>query len=85
MWGAAHARSTADVGALSAAFGQGARIQEAEGALATAIAMAPAEFDMFVRRRVAWHRPEDHANIARGFGKAGWEGRIRLQVPLETR
>ena len=73
------------MGALAAAFGQGARIEEAEEALATAIVLAPAQFDMFVSRRVAWRWPEDHAHIAREFGKAGWEGRIRLQVPLETR
>jgi adenylate cyclase len=36
--------------------------------------MAPAAFDMFVRRRVPWHRPEDHAHMVEGLRKAGWEG-----------
>jgi adenylate cyclase len=39
--------------------------------LAKAIAMAPASFDMFVRRRVPWHRPEDHAHMLEGLRKAG--------------
>jgi adenylate cyclase len=29
---------------------------------------------MFVRRRVPWHRPEDHAHMLEGLRKAGWEG-----------
>jgi tetratricopeptide (TPR) repeat protein len=44
---------------LAAALGQRGRVEEAKEALAKAIAMAPAAFDMFVRRRVPWHRPED--------------------------
>jgi adenylate cyclase len=27
---------------------------------------------MFVRRRVPWHRPEDHAHMLEGLRKAGW-------------
>jgi len=42
--------------------------------LAKAIAMAPSAFDMFVRRRVPWHRPEDYAHMLEGLRKAGWEG-----------
>jgi adenylate cyclase len=59
---------------LAAALGQAGRIDEAKEVLATAIAIAPAAFDMFVRRRVPWHRPEDHAHMLEGLRKAGWEG-----------
>jgi adenylate cyclase len=57
---------------LAAALGQTGRIDEAKEVLAKAIAMAPAAFDMFVRRRVPWHRPEDHAHMLEGLRKAGW-------------
>jgi adenylate cyclase len=59
---------------LAAALGQTGRIEEAKQALEKAIAMAPTSFDMFVRRRVPWHRPEDHAHMLEGLRKAGWEG-----------
>jgi adenylate cyclase len=59
---------------LAAALGQTGRIEEAKEALAKAIAIAPTAFDMFVRRRVPWHRPEDHAHMLEGLRKAGWEG-----------
>ena len=59
---------------LAAALGQIGRIEEAKEALAKAIAMAPAAFDMFVRRRVPWHRPEDYAHMLEGLRKAGWDG-----------
>jgi adenylate cyclase len=59
---------------LAAALGQTGRVEEATQALEKAIAMAPASFDMFVRRRVPWHRPEDHAHMLEGLRKAGWEG-----------
>ncbi len=59
---------------LAAALGQTGRIEEAKEVLAKAIAIAPAAFDMFVRRRVPWHRPEDHAHMVEGLRKAGWEG-----------
>jgi adenylate cyclase len=58
---------------LAAALGQTGRIEEAKEVLAKAIAIAPAAFDMFVRRRVPWHRPEDHAHMLEGLRKAGWE------------
>jgi adenylate cyclase len=57
---------------LAAALGQTGRIEEAKQALETAITMAPVAFDMFVRRRVPWHRPEDHAHMLEGLRKAGW-------------
>jgi adenylate cyclase len=59
---------------LAAALGQTGRIEEAKEALAKAIAMAPTAFDMFVRRRVPWHRPEDYAHMLDGLRKAGWDG-----------
>jgi adenylate cyclase len=56
---------------LAAALGQTGRIEEAKEALEKAIALAPAAFDMYVRRRVPWHRPEDHAHMLEGLRKAG--------------
>jgi adenylate cyclase len=29
---------------------------------------------MYVRKRVPWFRPEDHAHLVEGLRKAGWEG-----------
>jgi adenylate cyclase len=59
---------------LAAALGQIGRTAEAKDALKKAIAVAPASFDAFVRRRVPWHRPEDYAHMLEGLRKAGWEG-----------
>jgi adenylate cyclase len=59
---------------LAAALGQIGQIEEAKEALQKAIAIAPSSFDMYVRRRVPWHRPEDHAHMIEGLRKAGWEG-----------
>jgi adenylate cyclase len=59
---------------LAAALGQAGRIGEAKEALAKAVAIAPASFDLYVRRRVPWHRPEDHAHTLDGLRKAGWRG-----------
>ena len=58
---------------LAAALGQLGRIEEAGETLAKAIAIAPAAFDMYMRR-VPWMRPEDHAHMLEGLRKAGWEG-----------
>ena len=57
---------------LAAALGQAGQIEEARTALEKAIAVAPASFDMFVRGRVPWMRPEDHAHMLEGLRKAGW-------------
>jgi adenylate cyclase len=57
---------------LAAALGQLGRIEEAKQALEKAIAIAPASFDMYVRERVPWRRPEDHAHMLEGLRKAGW-------------
>jgi adenylate cyclase len=59
---------------LAAAFGQLGRTAEANQALEQAMAIAPASFDMYVRQRVPWHRPEDHAHMLEGLRKAGWKG-----------
>jgi len=29
---------------------------------------------MYVRKRVPWFRPEDHAHLLDGLRKAGWQG-----------
>jgi len=59
---------------LAAALGQIGQIAEAKEALQRAIAIAPSAFDMYVRQRVPWHRPEDHAHMIEGLRKAGWTG-----------
>src|SRR5271166_5620851 len=59
---------------LAAALGQLGRIEEAKEALEKAIAILPASFDMYVRGRVPWMRPEDHAHMLEGLRKAGWQG-----------
>jgi adenylate cyclase len=59
---------------LAAALGQLGRTVGAKEALEKAIAIAPATFDMYVRQRVPWHRPEDHIHMLEGLRKAGWEG-----------
>jgi adenylate cyclase len=57
---------------LAAALGQVGRIEEAKEALEKAVAIAPAAFEMYVRQRVPWHRPEDYAHMLEGLRKAGW-------------
>ena len=59
---------------LAAALGQLGRTAEAKEALERAIAIAPASFDMYVRQRAPWHRPEDYAHMREGLRKAGWGG-----------
>ena len=56
---------------LAAALGQIGRTEEAKEALEKAIAIAPAAFEMYVRQRVPWMRPEDHAHMLEGLRKAG--------------
>ncbi len=57
---------------LAAALGRLGHITEAKEALDKAITLAPVSFDMYVRTRVPWHRPEDHAHLLDGLRKAGW-------------
>src|SRR5262249_47713383 len=59
---------------LVAALGQLGRIAEAKEAVEKAIAMAPGSFDIYVRQRVPWIRPEDEAHLLEGLRKAGWQG-----------
>jgi adenylate cyclase len=59
---------------LAAALGQVGRTEAGKEALKKAIAIAPTSFDMYVRQRVPWVRPEDHAHMLEGLRKAGWEG-----------
>ena len=59
---------------LAAALGQAGRVDEAREALAKAIAIAPTSFDLYVRHRAPWHRPEDYAHMLEGLRKAGWQG-----------
>ena len=56
----------------AAALGQLGRVAEAKEALEKAISLAPTAFDMYVRNRVPWFRPEDHAHLVEGLRKAGW-------------
>ena len=58
----------------AAALGQLGRTAEAKEALHKAISLAPAAFDMYVRKRVPWFRPEDQAHLLDGLRKAGWRG-----------
>ena len=46
--------------------------EDAKRALEKAIAIAPASVDIYVRSRVPWMRPEDHAHMLEGLLKAGW-------------
>jgi adenylate cyclase len=57
---------------LAAALGQIGRKAEAREALEKAVAISPGSFDMNVRGRVPWMRPEDHAHMLEGLRKAGW-------------
>jgi adenylate cyclase len=59
---------------LAAALGQLSPSEEAKEALERAIAVTPASFDVVVRRRWPWMRPEDHAHYLDGLRKAGWTG-----------
>jgi len=59
---------------LAAALGQLGQIDAAKEAFEKAIAIAPARFDGYVRNRVPWMRPEDHAHMLDGLRKAGWQG-----------
>jgi adenylate cyclase len=58
----------------AAAFGQLGRPAEAKEALEKAVSRTPAAFDMYVRNRAPWFRPEDHAHLVEGLRKAGWKG-----------
>jgi adenylate cyclase len=56
---------------LAAALAQLDRFEEAKEAVEKAVAIAPAAFDMYIRTRPPWMRPEDHAHMLEGLRKAG--------------
>jgi adenylate cyclase len=58
---------------LTAALGQLGRAEEAKEALEKAITIAPAAFDMYMRQRPPWIRPEDHAHMVEGLRRGGWD------------
>jgi adenylate cyclase len=58
----------------AAALGQLGRITEAKEELEKATSLAPGAFDMYVRKRAPWFRPEDHAHLLDGLRRAGWTG-----------
>jgi adenylate cyclase len=57
---------------LAAALGQLGRTNEGQQALDKAIAVLPEAFEMYVRTRPPWFRPEDHVHMLEGLRKAGW-------------
>jgi adenylate cyclase len=56
---------------LAQALGQLGQTAEAREALETAVSLAPAAFEMYVRQRPPWFRPEDHDHMLEGLRKAG--------------
>ena len=48
-----------------------------------ALAIGPGSFDLFLRRRVPWFRPEHHAHMVEGLRKAGWQGQ-GIQIGREA-
>jgi len=65
---------------LAASLGQLGRTEDAKAVLDKAIATAPDSFDMYVRQRVPWQRPEDHAHMLEGLRKAGWQGSQVMRI-----
>jgi adenylate cyclase len=57
---------------LAASLGQLGRTGEAKAELEKAMRIGPASFDMYVRNRAPFWRPEDHAHMVDGLRKAGW-------------
>jgi Flp pilus assembly protein TadD len=58
---------------LAASLGQLGRIEEARDALRKAMG-SPDTFDIYVRERPPWFRPEDHVLMLDGLRNAGWQG-----------
>lgn len=57
---------------MAAALGQLGRVEEARVALERSIAVSPREYDVYVRNRIPWMRPEDYEHMLDGLRKAGW-------------
>ena len=57
---------------LAAALGQLGHFEEAKAALDKAITIGAASFDMYVRNRAPFWRPDAHAHMVEGLRKAGW-------------
>ncbi|HEY2108221.1 MAG TPA: adenylate/guanylate cyclase domain-containing protein, partial [Candidatus Binataceae bacterium] len=58
---------------LAASLGQLGQTDEAREALRRAVDGSPRAFDVYVRNRPPWFRPEDHELMLDGLRKAGWE------------
>jgi len=56
---------------MAAALAQLGRTEGAKEWLEKAISLGSASFDMYVRKRAPWFRPEDHAHLLDGLRKAG--------------
>jgi adenylate cyclase len=59
---------------LAASLGQVGRLPEAREALRRAVELSPDTFDIYVRNRPPWFRPQDHELMLEGLLKAGWQG-----------
>jgi adenylate cyclase len=58
---------------LAAALGQLDRTGEAKAKRERAIAIGPASFDMYVRKKAPFWTPETYTHMLDGLRKAGWE------------
>jgi adenylate cyclase len=58
---------------LAAGLGQLGRTAEAKSALDDARAVVPTSFELYVRNRMPWFRPEDYEHMLEGLRKAGWD------------
>jgi adenylate cyclase len=59
---------------LVAALGQSGRIEEAKQVLQKSTHIASGAFDLLVRSRAPWYRPEDLDHMIEGLHKAEWQG-----------
>ena len=57
---------------LAATLGQLGRTAEAKVVLEKISALGPTDFNINVRQRMPWLRPEDHQHLVEGLRKAGW-------------
>jgi len=59
---------------VAASLGQLGHHEDARAALRRAIEVSPETFDLYVRSRPPWFRPDDHNHMVEGLRKAGWQG-----------